>query len=41
MKLVSKYSLLAVPVVSKDMTLVGNIVIDDIVYQVLKRKRAR
>jgi len=40
-KLVSKYSLLAVPVVTKEMILVGTIVIDDIIYQALRRKRPR
>jgi Mg/Co/Ni transporter MgtE len=39
MRLIQKYSLLAVPVVSMDMKLLGTIVIDDIVYQVLRRKR--
>lgn len=41
MKIVSKYSPLAVPVVSKEKELKGIIVIDDIVYQVLRRKRPR
>lgn len=37
-QLVSKYSLLSVPVVTKDNLLVGTIVIDDIMYEMLKNK---
>jgi len=37
--LLSKYSLLAVPVVDNDMVLRGMVVIDDLIYNVLKIKR--
>jgi len=37
-QLVSKYSLLSIPVVTKDNLLVGTIVIDDIMYEMLKNK---
>lgn len=41
-EIVSKYSLLAVPVVDKDMVLSGMVIIDDIVYTLLKsNKRMR
>jgi Mg/Co/Ni transporter MgtE len=40
-KLISKYSLLAVPVVDKDKRLVGSIVIDDVVYRMLRSRRGR
>lgn len=40
-KAVSKYNLLSVPVVDKDMVLLGTVIINDIVYELLKsRKRA-
>jgi CBS domain-containing protein/sporulation protein YlmC with PRC-barrel domain len=40
-KLISKYSLLSVPVVDKDKRLVGCIVIDDVVYRMLRSRRGR
>lgn len=40
-EIISKYNLLAVPVVDKDMTLLGIVVIDDVVYNLLKTARRR
>ena len=40
-EIISKYNLLAVPVVDKDMKMVGMVVIDDIVYNLLRSKRRR
>ena len=37
--IISKYNLLAVPVVDDDMTLQGMVVIDDVVYNMLKSRR--
>ncbi|NTV89969.1 MAG: magnesium transporter [Clostridiales bacterium] len=37
--MISKYSLLAIPVVDNDMVLRGIVVIDDLIYNVLKSKR--
>jgi Mg/Co/Ni transporter MgtE len=39
--IISKYSLLAVPVVSRDMVMQGVVIIDDVVYELLKPKRRR
>jgi len=39
-KLLSKYSLLSVPVVTPENTLIGAIVIDDILYAMLRKKRS-
>jgi len=40
-EIISKYNLLAVPVVDKDMVLLGMVIIDDIVYNLLRAKRRR
>lgn len=40
-EIISKYNLLAVPVVDKDMELLGMVVIDDIVYNLLKARRRK
>ncbi len=40
-EIISKYNLLAVPVVDKDMVLLGMVIIDDIVYSLLRAKRRR
>lgn len=40
-EIISKYSLLAVPVVNKDKIMLGMIVIDDIVYNLLRANRRR
>lgn len=40
-EIISKYNLLAVPVVDKDMELLGMVVIDDIVYNLLRARRRR
>jgi Mg/Co/Ni transporter MgtE len=40
-EVLSKYSLLSLPVVEKDMTLVGSIVIDDVVSELLKTRKVR
>ena len=40
-ELVSKYSLLSVPVVDVDQKLVGTVVVDDVVYEMLKAPRRR
>jgi magnesium transporter len=39
--IISKYSLLAIPVVDEEMKMQGVVVIDDVVYELLKRKRRR
>jgi Mg/Co/Ni transporter MgtE len=39
--IISKYNLLAVPVVDKDMELLGMVVIDDIVYNLLRARRRK
>ncbi len=39
--IISKYSLLAVPVVDKDLTMLGVVIIDDVVYELLKPKKRR
>jgi magnesium transporter len=41
MKLIHKYSLLSVPVVDKEKKLVGTIVIDDVVYRILRGRKGR
>lgn len=38
-KIVSKYNLLAIPILDKDMNLLGNVIINDIIYELLKNKR--
>ena len=38
-KNVSKYNLVAIPIVNKKMNLVGNVIINDIIYELLKSKR--
>ena len=40
-EIISKYSLLAVPVVDNDMVMVGVVVIDDVVYNLLRSRRKR
>ncbi|MEN9353037.1 MAG: hypothetical protein RL318_362, partial [Fibrobacterota bacterium] len=40
-ELVSKYSLLSVPVVDADQKLIGAVVVDDVVYEMLKAPRRR
>ena len=40
-EIITKYSLLAVPVVDEEMKMLGMVVIDDIVYDLLKRKRRK
>jgi magnesium transporter len=40
-EIISKYSLLAVPVVDKDMILQGIVAIDDVIYNLLKSTRRR
>lgn len=40
-EIISKYNLLAVPVVDKEMELLGMVVIDDIVYNLLKSRRRK
>lgn len=40
-EIISKYSLLAVPVVGEDMKMLGMVVIDDIVYDLLKRRKRK
>ncbi|MFA6309102.1 MAG: CBS domain-containing protein [Clostridia bacterium] len=40
-EIISKYNLLAVPVVDKEMFMVGMVVIDDVVYNLLKASRRR
>lgn len=39
--IISKYSLLAIPVVDEDTKMQGVVVIDDVIYELLKRKRRR
>ncbi|MGE5499238.1 MAG: magnesium transporter MgtE N-terminal domain-containing protein [Syntrophothermus sp.] len=36
-KIVSKYNLFAIPIVDQDMDLIGNVVINDIMYELLKK----
>lgn len=38
-KVVSKYNLLAIPIVDHDMNLLGNVIINDIIYELLKTKK--
>lgn len=38
-KTISKYNLLAVPIVNQHMNLLGNVIINDIIYELLKTKR--
>lgn len=38
-KVVSKYNLLAVPIVNNEMNLLGNVIINDIIYELLKTKK--
>jgi Mg/Co/Ni transporter MgtE len=40
-EIISKYNLLAVPVVDKEMELLGMVVIDDIVYNLLRARRRK
>ncbi len=40
-EIISKYNLLAVPVVDKEMVMVGMVVIDDVIYNLLKASRRR
>jgi magnesium transporter len=40
-EIISKYNLLAVPVVSEEMELLGMVIIDDIVYNLLKARRRK
>ncbi|HEX3026526.1 MAG TPA: CBS domain-containing protein, partial [Clostridia bacterium] len=40
-EIISKYSLLAVPVVNKNMVMIGMVIIDDVVYTLLKSHRKR
>lgn len=40
-EIISKYSLLAVPVVDENMKMMGMVVIDDIVYDLLKRRKRK
>ncbi len=40
-EIISKYSLLAIPVVDADMKMLGVVVIDDVVYDLMKRKRRK
>jgi len=40
-EIISKYNLLAVPVVDKDKIMMGMVVIDDIVYNLLRATRRR
>lgn len=39
--IISKYSLLAVPVVDQEMTMLGVVIIDDVVYELLKPKKRK
>ncbi len=39
--IISKYSLLAVPVVDREMTMLGVVIIDDVVYELLKPKKRK
>lgn len=38
-EIISKYSLLAIPVVDQDRTMLGTVIIDDVVYELLKPKK--
>lgn len=38
-KIVSKYNLLAVPVVNKEMVLIGMVVLNDVIYELIKGRR--
>lgn len=38
-KIVSKYNLLAIPILDNDMNLLGNVIINDIIYELIKNKR--
>ena len=38
-KSVSKYNLVAIPVTDHEMKLLGNVIINDIIYELLKNKR--
>lgn len=40
-EIITKYSLLAIPVVDEEMIMLGMVVIDDVVYNLLKRKRRK
>ena len=40
-EIISKYSLLAIPVVDQDMKMLGMVIIDDVVYELLKPKKRR
>lgn len=41
MEIISKYSLLAIPVVSEEMKMLGIVIIDDLVYELIKPKRKK
>lgn len=40
-KIISKYNLLALPVVNKDMKMMGTVIIDDIMHRLLKSRKIR
>lgn len=40
-EIISKYSLLAIPVVDEEMKMMGVVVIDDVVYDLMKRKKRK
>ncbi|HEX3043980.1 MAG TPA: CBS domain-containing protein [Bacillota bacterium] len=40
-EIISKYSLLAIPVVDQDMKMLGIVIIDDVVYELLKPKKKK
>lgn len=40
-EIISKYSLLAIPVVDREMKMMGMVIIDDVVYELLKPKRRK
>ena len=40
-EIISKYSLLAIPVVDQEMTMLGVVIIDDVVYELLKPKKRK
>jgi Mg/Co/Ni transporter MgtE len=40
-EIISKYSLLAIPVVDTDMKMLGVVIIDDVIYDLLKRRKRK
>ncbi|HEX7713825.1 MAG TPA: CBS domain-containing protein, partial [Bacillota bacterium] len=40
-EIISKYSLLAIPVVDREMKMMGMVIIDDVVYELLKPKKRK